>query len=252
MMLTKIQIKKLAQKNGIPVYVQEMDYIQSVFLSLLFSKTQEFIFKGGTCVRIVYNSNRYSEDLDFNFNFDRKDVLKILKAAAKDMKYFGIGAEIKEKRIWKVGIGCKLSYKGPSFDGRNITKNSIKIDVSLRKEKVETLKKLIYVEFDDVKPFIANVVTMEHILAEKVRTILTRNKARDAYDLWFLLQKGIKPDFGLIDEKMKIYDEKFTKKSFREGLKKIEKVWEKELKALMLRIPEFKVIKKEIMLKVGN
>ncbi|MBL7169402.1 MAG: nucleotidyl transferase AbiEii/AbiGii toxin family protein [Candidatus Aenigmarchaeota archaeon] len=252
MMLTKIQIKKLAQKNGIPVYVQERDYIQLVFLSLLFSKTQEFIFKGGTCLRIVYNSNRYSEDLDFNFNSDRKDVLKILEAAAKDMKYFGIGAEIKEKKIWKVGIGCKLSYKGPFFDGRDITKNSIKIDVSLRKEKVETLKKLVHVEFDDIRPFIINVVTMEYVLAEKARAIITRSKARDVYDLWFLLQKGIKPDFDLINEKMKIYDEKFTKKAFKEGLKKVEKIWEKELKPLMLRIPEFRIVKKEIMLKLGN
>lgn len=245
-MLTKTQIQRLAQKNGVSAYTQERDYIQCVFLSLLFSKTQDFVFKGGTCLRIVYNSNRYSEDLDFNFLLNRKDVIRILDETAAGMGYFGIESRIKEKRIWKVGIGCKLSYKGPLFNGRVITKSSVRIDISLREEKVDSDKKLVRVEYDDVKPFVANVETADHILAEKVRTIMTRSKARDVYDLWFLLEKGIEPDFDLIDEKMKIYGEKFSKRRFKDSLKKIEKGWKKELKPLLLRVPGFGVVKREV------
>jgi len=53
-------------------------------------------------------------------------------------------------------------------------------------------------------------------------------------------------------KKLEIYGEKFTKKAFRECLKKVEKVWDKELKPLMLRVPEFRAVKKEITLKLGN
>ncbi len=65
-MLTRKQIEKLALKNRVPLFTQEKDYIQAAILSLLYSKTMGFIFKGGTCLRMAYGSPRYSEDLDFN------------------------------------------------------------------------------------------------------------------------------------------------------------------------------------------
>jgi len=61
-MLTRKQIEKLAMKNRVPLFTQERDYIQAAFLSLLYSKTLGFVFKGGTCLRMAYGSPRYSEE----------------------------------------------------------------------------------------------------------------------------------------------------------------------------------------------
>jgi predicted nucleotidyltransferase component of viral defense system len=65
-MLTRSQIQRFAQRQGIGVQSQERDYIQHLLLFLLYRRSQELVFKGGTALRMVYKGNRYSEDLDFN------------------------------------------------------------------------------------------------------------------------------------------------------------------------------------------
>jgi len=47
-MLTRKQIEKIALKNRVTLFTQERDYIQAAYLSLLYSKTMSFVFKGGT------------------------------------------------------------------------------------------------------------------------------------------------------------------------------------------------------------
>jgi predicted nucleotidyltransferase component of viral defense system len=47
------------------------EYLQYKILALIFSSdfATKFAFLGGTCLRIVHQTNRFSEDLDFD-NFD--------------------------------------------------------------------------------------------------------------------------------------------------------------------------------------
>ena len=103
-MLTRKQIEKLALKNRVQLFTQEREYIQAAYLSLLFSKTMNFVFKGGTCLRIAYGSPRYSEDLDFNSNLAEDEAYMALENAAKELEYFGIRAEIRNKRMSRSGF----------------------------------------------------------------------------------------------------------------------------------------------------
>ena len=68
------------------------------------------------------------------------------------------------------------------------------------------------------------------IISEKVRAIMTRNKARDVYDLWFLLKKGIKPDMGLINQKLKIYRMKFEFDNFVRLIDEKKATWDMDLR----------------------
>jgi predicted nucleotidyltransferase component of viral defense system len=61
----------------------------------------------------------------------------------------------------------------------------------------------------EVLPFFVIVMNKDEILAEKVRTVITRNRARDIYDLWFLLQGGAGIDLKLINAKLSYYNKKF-------------------------------------------
>jgi len=65
-MLTRKQIEKLANNNRVSLFTQERKYIQAAYLSFLYSRNFDLIFKGGTCLRIMYGSTMYSEDIDFN------------------------------------------------------------------------------------------------------------------------------------------------------------------------------------------
>ncbi len=56
------------------------EYLQYKILVLLFNSEYalKFVFLGGTCLRIVHQNNRFSEDLDFdNFDLSSDDFEKV-------------------------------------------------------------------------------------------------------------------------------------------------------------------------------
>ncbi len=232
-MLTRKQIEKLAYKNRVPLFIQERDYIQAVYLSLLYSRNSGLIFKGGTCLRIVHGSPRYSEDLDFNSSLNEDEAYSVLETAAKELEYFGIKTKLRNKRMSRSGFGFALSYRGPLYDGRNITKGLVRVDVSLRDEEVAENRVPVHTEYDDVRTFIISSMVLEHIFAEKVRALWVRGKARDLYDLWFLLGKGVEPDLELINRKLGLYGRVYSHEDLVEGIAALEESWEKDMGALL-------------------
>src|SRR5660398_251872 len=113
-MLTRKQIEKIALKNRVSLFIQE----------------------------------RYYEDLDFNSNLDEDEAYKTLETAVKELEYFGIRAQIRNKRMSRSGFGFALSYMGPLYEGRDITKGMVRIDVSLRGENVSEERVMVRTEYD--------------------------------------------------------------------------------------------------------
>lgn len=84
------------------------------------------------------------------------------------------------------------------------------------------------------------MLSIEEIAAEKIRGIMTREKPRDVYDLWFLIKRGTKIDIFLVDRKLKLYGLKFHSKTFREKLYEKRKMWLRDLKGLIIgTLPAF-------------
>ncbi|PWB56502.1 MAG: hypothetical protein C3F06_01050 [Candidatus Methanoperedenaceae archaeon] len=245
-MLTRKQIEKLALKNRVSLFTQERDYIQAVYLSLLYSKTMSFLFKGGTCLRMAYGSPRYSEDLDFNSNLEEEEAYRALETAAKELEYFGIRSELRNKRMSRSGFGFALSYMGPLYEGRDITKGLVRIDVSLRGESVSEDRITVRTEYDDVKTFIISASSLDHIFAEKVRALLVRGMARDLYDMWFLMGRGIKPDLELINSKLSLYDKTYSQEEMNKRIAQLEKGWNKDLKPLLGTFVSYDVAAKRV------
>ncbi|PIV63598.1 MAG: hypothetical protein CO162_02580 [bacterium (Candidatus Ratteibacteria) CG_4_9_14_3_um_filter_41_21] len=250
-MLTRKQIETLAKRFGVGLSVQERDYIQYVFLYLLFKNSQDFYFKGGTCLKVVYGLPRYSEDLDFNSNLAGEDIYKRLKRAADELKTFGIEGIMKEEKFLRFGFTFDLSFGGIRYNGRDRTKNKIRVDVSMRKEKVKREEKIIYPRdlYPDIPTFSLTCLSLEDIFTEKLRALLVRNKPRDLWDVWFLLERKKKLDIELINKKLSLYNLKFNRERLRESIEKLEGVWEKDLSALLApgQLPRFKMVKEKII-----
>jgi len=185
--------KDCHEEQGDSVYSGKRLYPGGIPKPSLF-KDHEFRIQGGTCLRMAYGSPRYSEDLDFNSALDENEAYSALETAAKELEYFGIRAEVRNKRMSRSGFGFTLSYRGPLYEGRDITKGLVRIDVSLRGEVVSEDRITVRTEYDDVKTFVIGAASLDHIFAEKVRALLVRGKARDLYDLWLLMERGIKPE----------------------------------------------------------
>lgn len=144
---------------------------------------KNLVFKGGTALRLAYNSPRFSEDLDFsilkNFPFKNlKDLLKNLCLKYKEIEL----SDLTDKRYTFFAI---LKVKEDFLPQRF----SIKIEVS--KRKFFSSQKPGFELLPLKSPILPitvffNVMSLETILENKLRAVKERIKSRDLFDIWFV------------------------------------------------------------------
>lgn len=235
-MLTRTQIQRLAQRNGIGAQAQERDYLQHLLLYSLSIKPNTLVFKGGTALRIVYKGNRYSEDLDFNGPADEDLLRDLWQDVLKELGRFGIQAEMRNEWRSATGFSFDVSYQGPIFDGRDRTKGKVRVDISTRSEKIAVQRILVSSEYDDVRPFVVTALSPEHLMAEKVRALLMRGKARDVYDIWLLTNQGVVIDRKLVKKKLAAYEILLTPQNLNDALARAKAGWTRDLRPLLPQI----------------
>ena len=96
-------------------------------------------------------------------------------------------------------------------------------------------------------------MNLDEVGAEKVRAILTRKKARDIFDLYYLIgRKNIKFDVDLINQKISFYGLTFNKSLFLTNLKEREESFAREMKQIVLgELPPFEEVFKRISIWVN-
>jgi len=62
----------------------EKDYFQDLLLYHLYKKSNNFVFKGGTCLYKLYNLPRFSEDLDFSV-LSQENIEETIANIAKEL-----------------------------------------------------------------------------------------------------------------------------------------------------------------------
>ncbi|MBI2137373.1 nucleotidyl transferase AbiEii/AbiGii toxin family protein, partial [Candidatus Woesearchaeota archaeon] len=141
-----------------------------------------------------------------------------------------------------------LKTEGPLYTGNPISLCSLRIEISQRENVLlkPELKEITPV-YRDLRPYFVLVMNESEILAEKVRAIMTRNKPRDVYDLYFLIRKGVKPNIEFIHRKLHYYKEEYDTKKFAAKLREKKGVWEKEMKRYVTHLPKFDDVFAEIM-----
>lgn len=245
-MLNRKDLEKFRVILGFNIGQLEKDYLQHLFLLFLSRNIKdELVFKGGTAMQKVYSLNRFSEDLDFTL-VKEINTEKLIEKISSNITNFGLTTKY-ELINTKKGKNYRLRIKGPLFDGTEKTIASLRIEISERKDIILTpdLKVIIPI-YTDMQPYIVLVMSIKEILAEKVRAILQREKARDIFDLFFLLKKGASVDYELIQKKNDIYNVKFTKKLFFERLELGENIWKEELSRYVTLLPNFSEVIHEI------
>jgi len=209
-MISLDQIKELAIKIKIDESVIAREYIQVLLLNELYSYkfSKDIYFKGGTAIRLIYGGNRFSEDLDFTANLDigvfESEIIKVFSDL--ESKY-PIKCKTKKALVGKSYLLTTtiLGFKTPVY---------LKLDFSFRESVIEPQNRIMETVYPVIVKNYINSLSINEIIAEKTRAILTRKKMRDLYDLWVLIELGGEIDFNLIDKKLAYYKEKFNKESF--------------------------------------
>jgi len=161
------------------------EYLQYLILSIIFSHKigRKLSFLGGTCLRIVYDSKRFSEDLDFdNKNLTEEEFTLLSQYIAKELEKLGLAVEI--SIVNKRAFHCMTGY--------GEEKILIRVDTFDQQVNYAT-ESFVLNKFDITK--LITITPKPIILAQKLWTITNRAgaKGRDFYDIIFLIQ-NTKPD----------------------------------------------------------
>lgn len=201
-----------------------VEYLQYELLDSLFknSAAAALSFIGGTAIRILHDSHRFSEDLDFdNFGLSFAQFEDLLKTVCRDMEYKGFLIEyrIVEKGAYHCYIRFTeiLHQSGLTPDaGRKIL---IRID-SEAKEKIYEPRKVFLNKFAVYRRIPAAPAGV--LLAQKMITILyrKREKGRDIYDVSFLMGLAV-PDFAYIEKLLGLDPKEFSQR-FKERLGELD------------------------------
>ncbi len=248
-MISFEELKRIAKLKGIRnMGYAEKDYlIEIALLSISRNTKDELVFKGGTCLYKFHKLDRFSEDIDFTARKDM-DVDGLLKKIIDDLASFGIETSVKEKRAAFNSVMATLRAKGHLYKGDPKAFASIGIDINLKSSiDLEPVLARYAPLYGDIPPFSMLIMREEEILAEKIRAIMSRTKARDVYDLWFLLKKGVKFDVELARKKLKYYSQEWSVEEFRNHINAKEGVWMSELAPLVDNVPKFSEAKKYIL-----
>jgi len=178
---------RLAAEIGIDVQQIIREEIELIFLRGLFDSSigDRLIFKGGTALRLIYDSPRFSEDLDFSVSNKvdagefKKIVTGIVKSddrfSIKDLagRYYTDIAQIRIKEPWRdMALSVKIE----------VSKRVVKDDegayvTALAKSPATNISVM-------TKAF-----SLERMLKDKLRALKDRKMPRDIFDIWFIYQK---------------------------------------------------------------
>lgn len=224
-MISNDQIREFSKRFAIDEYTIIREYIQIVFLSILYStkESQKIYFKGGTAIRLLMKSGRFSEDLDFTSELTAKQLEPIVADTVKKMSMTVPDITLKRMEESPMSYTGLLSYQ-PEGNKYPLT---IHLDFSLREKPETATETVLESDFPVVPQPIVRHMEWSEVLAEKIRAFLYRLKGRDVYDLWFMLSKGTDLDWDMINRKLEFYK---MSTSLEDLVKRVDDFEEKKLR----------------------
>lgn len=244
-MIDMEELRRVARTKGLTnMSYAEKDYFQEILLLAVSREVPNLVFKGGTALYKLHGLDRFSEDLDFSGKIGDKDIDKL----AGYINDFGYPTKVVKDRP-KTGMLLTFVSEGFLYQGTQESLARVQMDVSEGEILLDTEWKQLFPQYPDIPSFRLKSMSLQEIMSEKVRAMVVRKKARDAYDIWYLLNKGVEFNKKLIQKKLDMYELKFGKKLLNDTFDDIEIIWNRELRALMASPPDLEAVKKEIMKK---
>ncbi len=212
--------------------LQNLEILEIEILELLNSiKALEYLyFGGGTMLRLCHNLNRYSTDLDFWLDTasDSKQMYQLIrKALAENYKL----TDAMNKRNTLL-----FELKSSSVS------RSLKIEIRKEQKDFSWEYKIAFSKFT-VKQVLVKALTLEQMMLNKFEALISRKLIRDAFDIEFLIIRGVElpSDKIKLQEAIKIINN-FKEQDFKVTLGSI--LDDRDRKFYLTN--KFKLLKEEI------
>jgi hypothetical protein len=160
--------------------LQDLEVFEIEVLELLNSIKilDKLYFGGGTMLRLCHNLNRYSTDLDFwlDKKEDSKAVFLTIKKILADNYKLIDSANKKFTLLFEI--------KTPSVN------RSLKIEIRKEQANFDWERKIAFSTHTN-KQIMIKGLTLKQMMINKFDALLSRKLIRDAFDIEFLLMRGV-------------------------------------------------------------
>ncbi len=218
-MITLEEIKKISTRYQIAPVMIVREYCQHNILDSFYNKqgSQKLLFKGGTALRFIFKSPRFSEDLDFTgiHNIQYFEIENILTDVLSDINNWGFDIDLLEAKKTTGGYLSKINFSVLNF------KFIIKIEISFRQSHKKTEYQVSSIKNDYIHTYNIIHLLPGEIIDGKLAALRARSKPRDWYDLFFLL----KNDYLNLKQKKLLPDILQKFKNYRGDIRKELKVF---------------------------
>ena len=204
------------------------------------------MFKGGTYLWFFHGLRRFSEDLDFT-SMGEPDR-GIFEEVPKGLRLVGIENEARIESDDDKSFSFKIMAHGPLYKNEN-SRCVVYVEISKREKAIlKTTPVTLSLPEYQLPVRILTGMNLEEVAAEKVRAIESREKARDVYDLYYLIkEKGVKFNRDAVNAKLSHIKRSYSKGAFKRSLNAKNAIFEKELENLVFGpLPKFGEVKKAI------
>lgn len=213
-----------------------------IHYDILFALSQhqlldQLTFQGGTALRLCYRSKRFSEDLDFvgGADFNREKLMPIKEVLEKYIgERYGLAISVKEPKemkmlpersnvnvdIWQISVTTKPANK-------DLPRQKVKIEIANVPAYTRELRPLAKnYDFlpDGYSEIFIGIETLDEILADKIIAYTARHhlKARDVWDMPWLLQQGAELKLDFVRKKIEDYKIKDFLVRLNDRIKELE------------------------------
>ena len=186
-MINRETLSEQATRSQTTEFNIAQEYCQHLFLSVFYKQkgTERVMFKGGTALKIVYDSPRFSEDLDFSgFGVYKRQIEDWVLATLEEIELRSIGVDIQESTATSGGYLAILNYRLHDYRVR------VQLEISLR-EHNDVQGQGVLVTPATLPAYTLTLLPETRMVEEKINALITRSKPRDFFDLYFLLRKGL-------------------------------------------------------------
>jgi len=212
--------------------LQDLEKLEIEILELLNSiKVLDYLyFGGGTMMRLCHNLNRYSTDLDFWL--DKKSDSKPIYTKCKE----SLSAAYKLTDSANKKFTLLFELKAPTVP------RSLKIEIRKEQTDFNWERKIAFSRFTN-KQVMVKALTLNQMMKNKIEALLSRRLIRDAFDIQFLLMRGVElPSTpGKLEQALKIINN-FKEQEYKVTLGSI--LEEKDRKFYLEN--RFKLLKEEL------
>lgn len=179
------------------------EYLQVLILKELYrgESGRKLFFTGGTYLRLVHGTKRFSEDIDFNAaGLKKGDFETSTHVIARELKRLNIQCVV-EFRHWKNIYASDLIFPEVEKEYRIVSEHSrkeglvIKFETNSPKWKIEPQTEVIS-GFSELIP--CQCTQRGALFADKIDALLTKTRGRHLYDIIFMLAQNYPVDIKVL------------------------------------------------------